>query len=223
MSYPDWVEITNRLATPLAWPLVAVIALFVLRKHLVTLAEGLTRLHGLLDKASDIAQLTSDLSAFRIELNGMVAQLADLKSATVEIKHTVESIDIKGQSDELERLTTTSLPITDPLPVLPVDDMFSAIEEAWKSVKGCIQNKALANAVTPNFMGTKGVTNTVQEMVAKNVITRRAAELAIAVSAQYQRFYRTSSPKDEWLTPQVYKSFLDSAEETKRAIQRQPG
>lgn len=223
MSYPDWVEITNRLATPLAWPLVAVIALFVLRKHLVTLAEGLTRLHGLLDKASDIAQLTSDLTAFRIELNGMVAQLTDLKSATVEIKHKVESIDIKGQSDELERLTTTSLPITDPLPVLPVDDMFSAIEEAWKSVKGCIQNKALANAVTPNFMGTKGVTNTVQEMVAKNVITRRAAELAIAVSAQYQRFYRTSSPKDEWLTPQVYKSFLDSAEETKRAIQRQPG
>lgn len=136
----------------------------------------------------------------------------------------LETLNIKGQSDELERLAEQSpQDAEDDRAALSTDHMFSEMEEAWQQVKAVIQNRAKGAGITPYLMGTKGVSSTVREMVEKGVITQRSAELATALSAQYQRFYRTSSPREEWLTPQVYKSFLEAANETKRALERRVG
>ncbi|MFY0080068.1 hypothetical protein ABTQ07_20265, partial [Acinetobacter baumannii] len=61
------------------------------------------------------------------------------------------------------------------------------------------------------------------QMVEKGIITKRAAELSKAVSAQYQWFYRTTSPREEWLNRKVYSSFIEAAQEAKRALARNVG
>jgi hypothetical protein len=208
------------LATPLAWPAVALIAIIVLRAHLVTLAQGVARLHELIGKGGELATLTDKLGDIKSTLQDTAGQFNSLKREAADIKEMVEALSIKGQSSELERLSEQQQVQENDVPVLTIDDMFAEIEKAWQQVKMVIQNKARAAGVSPYLMGTKGVSSTVKEMVDKTAITQRSAELAVALSAQYQRFYRTTSPREEWLTHQVYKSFLDAANETKRALER---
>jgi hypothetical protein len=216
----DIADIVQKLATPLAWPAVALIAIIVLRKHLVTLAQGVARLHELIGKGGELATLTDKLGDVKSTLQDTAGQFNSLKREAADIKEMVETLSIKGQSSELERLSEQPQARENDVPVLSIDDMFAEIEQAWQQVKAVIQNKARVAGVSPYLMGTKGVSNTVKEMVDKAAITQRSAELAVALSAQYQRFYRTTSPREEWLTHQVYKSFLDAANETKRALER---
>lgn len=214
------VDTVQKLATPLAWPIVALIAIIVLRAHLVTLANGVARLYELIGKGGELAALTEKLADIRSSLQDTSGQFNSLKREATDTKELLEALSIKGQSVELERLAEQQPAQGSELPVLGIDDMFAEMEDAWQQVKVVIQNKAKAAGVNPYLMGTKGVANTVKEMVDKSAITQRSAELAVALSAQYQRFYRTSSPREEWLTHQVYKSFLEAANETKKALER---
>ena len=138
----------------------------------------------------------------------------------------IETLSIKDQSKDLEKLAEQSTAAADAAPVasstLTIDQMFRELESAWQEVKRVIQGRAEGTGVRPYLMGTKGVTSTVDEMVTKGVITKRAADLAKAVSAQYQWFYRTTSPKEEWLSEQVHSTFVAAASEAMRALQRRP-
>ncbi len=223
MSGAEIVEVIQKLATPLAWPVVAIIAIIVLRKHLIALAQGIARLHELMGKGGELASLTDRLSEIRTSLQDTSEQFTVLKREATDIKEMLETLSIKGQSAELERLAEQPQDLEGDRSALSTDDMFSEMEEAWQQVKGAIQSKARGANISPYLMGTKGVTNTVREMVDKGVITQRSAELTIALSTQYQRFYRTTSPREDWLTPQVYKSFLETASEAKRALERRVG
>lgn len=206
MSTTEVVDIVQRLATPLAWPFVAVIAIMVLRRHVVSLALGVARLHELVGRGGELAGLSDKLTQMRTDAS--------------DLKQMLETVSIRGQSVELERLAEQQPIQENGQPALSIDDMFSEMEEAWQQVKSIIQLKAKAAGVSPYLMGTKGVSNTLKEVVDKNAITQRSAALAVALSAQYQRFYRTTSPREEWLTQQIYRSFLDAAEETKKALER---
>lgn len=216
----DIVDDIQKLATPLAWPLVAIIAIVVLRKHLVILAQTVARLHELTGKGGELASLTDKLTDIGSKLQDISGHFNTLMREAADNKEMLETLSIRGQSAELQRLSEHQPIQEGERPVLSIDQMFTAIEDAWQQVKVVIQNKARAAGVAPYLMGTKGVSTTVKEMVDKGAVTQRSAELAVALSAQYQRFYRTSSPREEWLTHQVYNSFLEAADETKKALER---
>ena len=220
MTPMEMVDTIQKLATPLAWPVVALIAIIVLRAHLLILANGVARLHDLIGKGGELAALTEKLADFKSNIHDMSEQFNAFTREATDVKVMLEALSIKGQSAELERLAEQQPTQENEFSALGIEDMFGGIEEGWQQVKTVIQSKARAADITPYLMGTKGVSNTVKEMVNKNAITQRSAELAIALSAQYQRFYRTSSPREEWLTNQVYKSFLEAAKETKKALDR---
>lgn len=214
------VDDIQKLATPLAWPLVAIIAIVVLRKHLVILAQTVARLHELTGKGGELASLTDKLTDIGSRLQDISGQFNSLMREAADNKEMLETLSIRGQSAELERLAEQQTALDTERPALSIDEMFTEMESAWQQVKSVIQNKARGAGVVPYLMGTKGVSTTVKEMADKGAITQRSAELAVALSAQYQRFYRTSSPREEWLTYQVYNSFLEAANETKKALER---
>lgn len=213
----------EKLAPSLAWPVVALLALLVLRKHFVILAQGITKLYDLLGKGGEVATLMDRLNEVKARSDEVTKRLTDLKTEAGSIKEMLETLSIKDQSKELVILAEQSAAPDNGAAPISLDDMFSRIEDAWQSVKTAIQLKAKPVGVTPYLMGTKGVASTLGELVEKGAITKRSADLAKAVSAQYQWFYRTSSPREDWLTQQVYSSFLEAADEAKKALERRAG
>lgn len=195
-------DMTTAIMQHLAWPAVALVALIVLRKHLVELARGAANIHELLGRSGDISSL--------------VDRMGELKNEAAEIKEMIEAISIKDKGKELQELASASSATSS----LSTDEMFEKISLAWASVKEVIQRKAKAAGVKSNMMGAKGVSATVDELVVQGAITKRAAELSIALSSQYQWMYRTSSPRSEWLNQQVFTSFLDGANQAKSALER---
>ena len=190
------------LTPHLAWPIIALIALLVLRKHLVELARGATNIHALLGRGVDIATL--------------VDRMVELKKEAVDIKEMLEAISIKDKGRELQDLASASPEGAQ----LTADEMFEKRSTAWTGVKEMIQRKAKSAGVRSNMMGAKGVTSTVEDLVAQGAITKRAAELSSALSSQYQWMYRTSSPREEWLNHQVFTSFVEGAKQAKVALER---
>lgn len=195
------------LAQHITWPLVALIALFVLRKNLLELARGASNLKEVLGKGGDVITL--------------MERIKELKSEAAEIKEMLEAISIKDKSKQLTELTEHVAADEQNGPeAINTDEMFKRIESAWQEVRDIIQRKSDAVGVKAYMMGTKGVRSTVDQLVDKGAITKRAAELAAAVSSQYQWMFRTSSPREDWLTSDVFESYMKAANEAKAALDR---
>lgn len=198
------------LVQHLMWPLVALIALFSLKKHIVELAKAAVAIKDLLGKGGELISLTE--------------RMGDVKKEAADIKQMLEAINIKDKGRELQALTENEPLETNSKQIeiaqLSVDEMFEKIANSWAGVQEVIRRKATTVGVRPNFMGTKGVSSTVGQILEKGGITARAATLAEAVSSQWQWIYRTSSPREEWLTDQVFRSFIDAAEQAKIALER---
>lgn len=226
----DYVAVIERLAPILAWPFVALVGLLALRTQIVTLAGDIAKLHDLLGKSGEIATLlerireakTSMIEA-TASLEGYSGRVSELKDEVTAVKGMLETLSIKDQGKELEKLTEQSGAAENGSPTLSLEEMFKQIEDAWAGVRTAIQAKATACGVTPYLMGTKGVSGTLEQMVEKGAITKRSADLTRAVSAQWQWIYRTSSPMEDWLSQQVHSSFLEAAEKARKALERKAG
>lgn len=184
----------------LAWPLVALIAFFGLRKHVIDLARGTANLKELLGKSGDIMSL--------------VDHLAQVKNEASEIKGMLEAISIRDKGKELQELATAGTETVQ----LGADEMFEQIRAEWSAIADAIRRLAKSAGVKSNLIGTVGVSATVDELASKGVIAQRAAEITKALSSQWQWMFRTTSPKGDWLNHSVFASFMNGAAQVKAAL-----
>lgn len=199
------------LAQAIAWPLAALIILLLVRTHVVTLAKGASHLNQALGKGGDVVTL--------------LERLGEVKAEAAQIKEMLETISIKDKGKELQELAsqTASSAGVAAQSELSVQEMYEKIEAAWKEVAQVIRNKASAANIKSNLIGTKGVSATMDALLTKGAISNRAAELTKALSSQWQWIFRTTAPREEWLSQQVFTSFIEGANQAKKSLSQMTG
>ncbi len=183
----------------LAWPVVALVAFLGARGQLVELAGGATALKRFSENPEDLLKLLEHVK----ELQGNVRETRDM----------LEAISIKDKSRELEALTEAKTNID-----LTPDEMFTKIQTEWNSIVDLIKRIGKAANVKTNLIGNVGVGKSLDDLVAANAVSPRAAELVKALSSQWQWMFRTNSPREEWLTSQTFTSFVKVADQAKTAL-----
>jgi len=200
------------LAQALTWPLIALIALFVLRKHIVTLAKGATHLNEALGKGGDVVSLLDRL----VEVQGAVDRMKD---EVEETKGMLEAISIRDKVGDLRALASQNPNLARPgASPLATDEMYQGIEAAWREVADVIRRISLAADVKSNLTGTKGVSATLDALLSRGAISSQAADLTKALSSQWQWIWRTTAPREDWLSHQVFTSFVDGAKQAKELL-----
>ena len=74
--------------------------------------------------------------------------------------------------------------------------------------------------IPTNFIGSAGVTRTMDSLLAARAVSEEAAELIKVLSSQWQWMFRTSQPKQEWLTTEVAQRFAIDVTDIKQALVR---
>lgn len=183
----------------LAWPVVVLIAFLGARGKLVELAGGATALKRFSENPEDLIKLLEHVK----ELQGNVRETRDM----------LEAISIKDKSKELEALTEAKANVD-----LAPDEMFAKIQLEWTSIVDLIRRIGRATNVKTNLIGNVGVGKSLDDLVTANAVSLRAAELVKALSSQWQWMFRTTSPREEWLTSQTFTSFVKVAGQAKAAL-----
>jgi hypothetical protein len=184
----------------LAWPLVALIAFFGLRRHVVDLVRATANIRELLGKGGEIVTL--------------VDRLTDVKKELTDIKEVVDTIGIQNKDSRLQELARSA----DEPVLLSVDDMFDRIKNEWQAIRHAIRGLADGSGVKSNLQGTVNVTATVDRLVSTGAMTPGVAGAIKALSSQWERMWRTTSPKEEWLNQSVFDNFMRVAAQVREAL-----
>lgn len=204
------IDQTIALVQHLAWPLFAFIALIVMRPMLNELPQFVVNVRWLANNSEKIEDLVSKLTV-------AATTMKELKGVQEEVLDKVSLI--QGQQ-EIIGVGDGHFPKGPTLQQSDVDAdaLFRGIREQWDSVKEAITTVAKRSNVPTNFIGTIGVTNTVDNLKSAGAIPVDVSLLIKDLSSRWQWMFRTSKPKNEWLNCSVAQTFAADVADVKRAL-----
>jgi hypothetical protein len=185
------IEQAIALAGQVAWPLVALIALFVLRPYVSALVGAASDLRSVLDRSGEIVGLMG-------KLRGVSEGISDLK-AMQELSRARQEAPSAGGDAE-------------------IGELWGEIEKEWQDTKEAFRAVAQAAAVSVSFHGTVGVRDAGTLLVEKGVIAEQTASGMTDLSAQYQWMYRTTTDRAQYLNANVVASYRRAAGEVRKAL-----
>ena len=198
------------LAQHLAWPTIGLIALFVLRPILKELPQLAMNIKWLATNTEKIEGLVNQLAT-------AAANMKDLKGVQEELLDKVAMLqgqqEVLGNIGDNTQINSTTNPSDDEL-----EQLWAIIKSGWEDTKSIIAHIAKSTRVQPIFIGTVGVTKTVDALIDENALTKDAARMIKDLSARWQWMFRTSKPKKEWLTEQVALQFKNDVTDVAKAL-----
>ncbi len=188
MTIDDAIKLTGLAA----WPIVALIALFVLRPYIALVSRAAADLRALLDRSGEVVDLAS--------------QIAALSEATADIK----AMQQVAQAARPEPPPTVGQPTS--------EQLWKQLETQWQQTRDQFRAAAQTAGVTVNFSGTVGVQNAAKSLVEKGAIQATTANSMADLSAQYQYMVRSTSYRAEALNENVVAAYTKTAGQVREAL-----
>lgn len=187
-------QLAISLVQHLAWPLVALIAFLMLKGELVRLATGASDLKKILDDPGDLIKI-----------------LDRIAKASETTREAVDDLTIKSESKDAANAPPVAAALTP-------DQMFDTIKGTWGTIVDEIRRRAETVGIKTQLVGYKGVNATLDELVKTGALSAPAAEAVKDVSTRWQPMMRNQPRKSEWLTQQVFTSFMAASDKAKSAL-----
>jgi len=189
------------LVQHLAWPAVALIAFIGFRRNVVDLATGAGKLHDLLKNPHEILELLDKIEKAQ-------------KALKDEIKTTQEAVDDLAFKDESRDAPPVASASVEATPA----EMFEKIKHEWDAIVDDIRRRAEGVGAKTKLVGYVGVNATIDELVTKGAMPADAAQFVKDVSNRWQPMMRNQRRLSDWLTPQLFRSFMQAAGQAKTAL-----
>ena len=234
----DDMETLIKVSEFAAWPLVTLVGLIMLGpggylvKFAKTLGEALSNFTVAIPELRDTAlRMRSDVDTllataktvsvgFSEEYKGLEERIDKLSKRMSdqlqEVREVLDELDkskIVESQEEIEKSFDGEVAdVVEALDAEPVadqspDDMMESIKTEWDNLTEALKNR-LGN---PEYFDKRQIGAMAWRLShGKRLrpIMKEEAELISGLHSQYKRFTRLSGSRDEWLTPEVYRSFL---------------
>lgn len=214
---------TLTFISQVSWPMVALVAVLVLgpfgllRSLIKDLAENAFKIT---DSVQQFKETVDGFHKTQLRLREDTAWVADLQSQLSAISAKLESVSANTQDlaiSEGSRSLAQASRIDAVVPAaasdrtMSPDEMMSEIRARW----AVFTNKLKQRVGDDNF-DARSIGNAAWSLVdkrRKNPLNESDAELIEHLYAQLKRFNRLQSTKDEWLTYEVYATFITRLEQ----------
>lgn len=174
-----------QLAGHVAWPLVALVALFVLLPFLSRVLRAASDLRDLLDRSG--------------EMVGLVGQVAALNDGLSELK----AMEQLSRSDRASAAPATA--------EQDLDGLWKQLEKQWQDTRDAFRAVARSAGVPVSFVGVVGVREAAKALQDAGTIDEATASGMIDLSAQYQLVYRSPTARAEYLNPKSVEVYSTTA------------
>jgi hypothetical protein len=227
----DWALI-ERLSPHLAWPTVAllmfVIALLVLGRKLVTVAESLLALRRLPEVLGEISSRFNDgASKMSSQTNSLVAvlqELPDRLSVLAEqlrsVREEIEQKNIKDDADTIEKLTPQQAGGKQVMPAVSLEEMHRTAISRWNELQALIEMKLRRSSLEVDLRRIGAAAFLLTKDGIEKSLSREDAQLITALFTTYRRFVSGGRNIEEWLTPDIYESFVRGVDAAKAAMNK---
>lgn len=204
----------------LAWPFAAIIIVFLLRKNILKLSEGALAVKDFVEDKSKLAGFIAQIDSAAQQIGGFEQKMEKLQRTVTDLRKGVQNIE--GQEFEILSKsfedTIAKAPIAVPTMEISVpttsDAKWEKISEAWEDIKTSLRKRMEKAGVKGTFHGTSNISTIVNEL--KNAppgvaIDDTQANLLMTLAKQYSWMFRTTVPKDEFLTAEAFTEFIRGA------------
>jgi hypothetical protein len=186
------VEQITQLIGVSAWPITALLGIFVLRPYISQLTRAASDLRELLDRSG--------------EMVGLVGQVTALNEAMADLK-------AMEQFGRAERTNAAPAPEQQDL-----EGLWKKLEKQWQETRDAFRAVARSAGVPVSFIGTVGVRDATKTLMEKGVIDEATAGAMVDLSAQYQLMYRTTTARSEYLNEKVLATYTTTATQVRAAL-----
>jgi hypothetical protein len=186
-------NLLTELTKHLAWPMVALIALIVIRPYISQVSRAAADMKSLLDRSGEMVDL--------------VGQIAALNESTSDLKAMAE----------VARAARPDPPVT-PAIQANTDLFWTQLEREWKEVREAFRIAAQNAGVPVNFFGNIGVRNAAKSLVEKGIIKDDIASAITDLSSQYQYMTRTSADRSDYLNENVVSAYSKTSARVRQAL-----
>jgi hypothetical protein len=207
------------LAQAVAWPMVALaVAPFVIWR-----LGAVARLYDGIKSGEFVTKISN--AAERLEkLDGILGKVGKLDSALHKVQENVELLKESWLEEATARLEKESALLAQrkeveqiqsekqfqPENELSSEQLYKRMQDAWKKLNQIVEAKlksigkpfdarSLRLAIAPLMDGSRS-----------NPLSESDAEFIAKVQGQFNSFRRLKGTKDDWLTPNIYSSFIAS-------------
>jgi len=184
------IEQASTLSGHLAWPIVALISLIVLRPHISQLLRSAADLRDVLNRSGEMVDLVGQISA--------------LNQATSDIK-------------VMQELAQAARPPVATASLETAEQLWRQIEKQWQDTRDSFRAVAQSAGVPVSFIGTIGVRNAAKALTDKNVINDETAAAMTDLSAQYQYMFRTGD-RSQFLNDNVVVAYAKAATRVRQLL-----
>jgi Sec-independent protein translocase protein TatA len=170
-----------------------------------------------MSKAS--AEVEARVSQLASTTLGIASQLNDLSEKTLMISDTVAQIDREKMVETQEHLASTidqpdgnveQLNADIDAPVLTSEEMIASIKEEWSRLIDALRERS-GNRVAVDKRQIGSVAWALADRRRSHPISHETAGLIQELHSQYKRFIRLINSKEEWLTVELYNTFVSGA------------
>ena len=186
------IEQTIQLVGHIAWPIVAILALIVLRPYVAQLTRAASDLRELLNRSGEMVNLLAQVNAISEAMSDVKAMQEVERAARPEAAPT-------AAPDDVERLWKT-------------------IERQWQETRESVRAVAQSGNVAVNFFGNVSVRDAAKALVEKGLISQATAGDFIDLAAQYQYMTRTTTARSEFLNENVVAAYTKTATRVREAL-----
>lgn len=220
----------SELISDLAWPIVALIGIWILgpggllksivgelTERLLKVNSAISELKNTVEQFNDIQRKFSDstdwVSEFQNKLATITSQIREIKSiaeeqvaqAISEGSKTFGNDPSAGAAKEVTELDRKS-----------PDDMFDDISTKWAKLTAVLKERVGQDAYDGRAIGQMAWI--LVDKRRKNPLQSTDAELLENLHSQWKRFTRLHATRTDWLTPEVYLGFVTGVERAEKAI-----
>lgn len=232
-----------------AWPFVTMVGLVMLgpggylMKFAKTLGESVSNFTVAIPELRDTAlRMRSDVdtllataknvsTGFSEEYRGLEERIDKLSKRMsdqlLEVREVLDELDkskIVESQEEIEKAVDGEIVEAGDLMDVAVvidqssEEMMESIKTEWDALTDTLK----VRLGSPEYFDKRQIGSLAWRLShgkRLNPITKEDAELISGLHSQYKRFIRLSASKDEWLTPEVYRSFLAGVNKAVDALQ----
>jgi hypothetical protein len=242
----SWTETLIKLIEHGAWPLVALVAIIVLgplgylEKAMAAFASAAQNLIGGIKEAKDnlvrvsneareFSLNTADLQTLLGKINQDISELNIRTRAISEDLETRSQIDLQKSKEDVEENFGGSSDdahdfkgdyaslVNDDVVANDPELMLTEMVNSWIDILQCLED----------FGGRKFDARAVGQFAfslthknRKKPLSSSQAELIARLHGEYKSFTRRRSTAKSWLTPEIYRDFMDSAKLAKQVLSK---
>jgi hypothetical protein len=186
------IEQTINLAGHVAWPVVALLGMLLVRPYIAQLTRAAGDLRDLLNRSGEMVDLVSQISA-------LTEATSDIKAAQeMERAARPDSAQVAGEAN--------------------VEILWSQLVKQWEETRDSFRAVAQSAGVPVNFIGTAKVREAANALAERGIINQTTAGAMTDLSAQFQYMFRTSPARSDYLNQNVVAAYTKSATQVRLAL-----